>query len=165
MTNDNKNTIEVTNNENTIESLHSRLAEIQVTLKSPKGKTHFKGWKHRSAEDILHAVKPLLDGLSIIQSDEIVSVFPPFVYSKKTKTKTRKVAKQSATESDKVDQKSATESDKVAKQSATESDVEEESITDSYVAGVYLKATATISNGTHSYLPMGGQRKAQLSQD
>jgi hypothetical protein len=119
MTNDNGKNIEVTNDKNTIEWLHSRLAEIQENLKAPKGKTHFKGWKHRSAEDILHAVKPLLDGLSIIQSDEIVSMFPPFLYRK-----------------------------------------EEAKTADSYISGVYLKATATISNGTHSISSYGWAKES-----
>ena len=65
--------------------LYKRLAEIQQILKAPKTKKHFQGWKHRSAEDILNAVKPYLNGLSIILSDEIVSVFPPFVYEKTEK--------------------------------------------------------------------------------
>jgi hypothetical protein len=114
MTNDNEKNIEVTNNKNTIEWLHSRLAEIQAQLKAPKDKTHYKGWKHRSAEDILESVKPLLYGLSIIQSDEIVSMFPPFLYRS-----------------------------------------EEAKTADSYISGVYLKATATISNGTHSISAYG----------
>jgi|DEB0MinimDraft_3_1074331.scaffolds.fasta_scaffold11749_3 hypothetical protein len=65
--------------------LYKRLAEIQKNLKAPKTKKHYQGWKHRSAEDILNAVKPLLDGESIILTDEIVSVFPPFVYEKTEK--------------------------------------------------------------------------------
>ena len=65
--------------------LYKRLSEIQKNLKAPKTKEHFQGWKHRSAEDILNAVKPLLDGLSITLTDEILSVFPPFVYEKTEK--------------------------------------------------------------------------------
>jgi len=82
MTNDDKKTDE---NKNTKEYLYKRLAEIQQNLKAPKTKEHFQGWKHRSAEDILNAVKPLLDGESIILSDEISSVFPPFMYEKTEK--------------------------------------------------------------------------------
>jgi hypothetical protein len=67
------------------EYLYMRLAEIQKSLKAPKTKKHFQGWKHRSAEDILNAVKPYLDGLSIILTDEIVSTFPPFLYEKTEK--------------------------------------------------------------------------------
>jgi hypothetical protein len=90
--------------------LYDRLAEIQKNLKAPKTKKHFQGWKHRSAEDILNAVKPLLDGESIILSDEIVSVFPPFVYEK----------------------------------------TEKNTKTNSVLSGIYIKSTATLSNGDHS---------------
>jgi len=95
---------------NSKEYLYQRLAEIQKNLKAPKTKKHYQGWKHRSAEDILNAVKPCLDGLSIILSDEIVSVFPPFVYEK------------------------------------TEKDTKINSV----LSGIYIKSTATLSNGYHS---------------
>lgn len=90
--------------------LYKRLAEIQKSLKAPKTKKHFQGWKHRSAEDILNAVKPLLNGESIILNDEIVSVFPPFVYEK----------------------------------------TEKNTKINSVLSGIYIKSTATISNGHHS---------------
>ena len=51
------------------------LNEIQQTLKAPKGQTNkFGGYKYRSCEDILEAVKPLLGDLSLTISDEIVEV-------------------------------------------------------------------------------------------
>jgi hypothetical protein len=41
--------------------VHELLSEIQNELKSPKGQTNeFGGFKYRSAEDILEAVKPLV---------------------------------------------------------------------------------------------------------
>ncbi len=136
MTNDNEKNIEVTNNKNTIEWLHSRLAGIQANLKAPKDKTHYKGWKHRSAEDILEAVKPLLDGLSIIQSDEIVSMFPPFLYrNEEAKTADSYI-------------------------SGFYIKATEAQITDSYISGVYLKATATISNGSHSISAYGWAKES-----
>lgn len=54
-------------------SLHTRLAGIQTELKAPKGQLNkFGGYNYRSCEDILTAVKPLLNGLSLTISDEIV---------------------------------------------------------------------------------------------
>jgi hypothetical protein len=53
------------------------LSEIQSKLKAPKGQTNtFGGYKYRSCEDIVEAVKPLLakcDG-SLVINDEIVGV-------------------------------------------------------------------------------------------
>lgn len=54
-----------------------RLADIQARLKAPKGQFNsFGGYKYRSAEDILEAVKPLLKeaGAVLTLSDEIVAV-------------------------------------------------------------------------------------------
>jgi hypothetical protein len=43
-------------------SLRQKLCNIQTELKAPKGQTNkFGGYKYRSCEDILTAVKPLLD--------------------------------------------------------------------------------------------------------
>ena len=51
------------------------LSKIQQELKAPKGqKSDFGGYKYRSCEDILEAVKPLLDGAVLLLSDEIVFV-------------------------------------------------------------------------------------------
>ena len=58
-------------------TLNERLIEIQHTLKAPKGQTNnFGGYKYRSAEDILEAVKPLLfeHGVSLILTDEPIAV-------------------------------------------------------------------------------------------
>lgn len=69
-------------------SLHTRLAEIQAELKAPKGQFNkFGGYAYRSCEDILTAVKPLLNGLSLTISDEIVMLGERF-YVKATATLT-----------------------------------------------------------------------------
>lgn len=55
----------------------TELARIQQELKAPKNQTNtFGGYKYRSCEDILEAVKPLLQtkGLSLILNDTIVGV-------------------------------------------------------------------------------------------
>jgi hypothetical protein len=49
------------------------LNKIQQGLKAPKGQMNkFGGYKYRSCEDILEAVKPLLCGATLIITDEIV---------------------------------------------------------------------------------------------
>ena len=54
---------------------YSRLAEIQRTLNAPKNQyNNFGKYKYRSCEDILEGVKPLLNGLFLSISDEIVPV-------------------------------------------------------------------------------------------
>lgn len=54
-------------------SLHQQLAEIQKSLAAPKGQMNtFGGYRYRSCEDILTAVKPLLGDLTIVISDEMV---------------------------------------------------------------------------------------------
>ena len=51
------------------------LAKIQQELKAPKGQYNsFGKYKYRSCEDILEAVKPLLDGCVLTLNDEIVEV-------------------------------------------------------------------------------------------
>jgi hypothetical protein len=53
----------------------SRLAEIQRELKAPKNQFNkFGNYKYRSCEDILEAVKPLLNDLVLTIGDEIVNV-------------------------------------------------------------------------------------------
>lgn len=48
------------------------LSEIQKELKAPKGQMNkFGGYRYRSCEDILEAVKPLLDEMSLEISDSI----------------------------------------------------------------------------------------------
>jgi hypothetical protein len=67
-------------------TLNESLARIQSQLNAPKGQTNsFGGYKYRSCEDILQAVKPLLDGLTITISDEI-QAFGERVYVKATAT-------------------------------------------------------------------------------
>lgn len=56
-------------------SIHTKLAAIQQKLKAPKNQVNkFGGYKYRSCEDILEAVKPLLKDLTLVISDEIVLV-------------------------------------------------------------------------------------------
>ncbi len=63
------------NQEVLTQTLHARLAKIQHDLKAPKGQFNkFGSYSYRKAEDILEAVKPLLDGLMLICRDEIVMV-------------------------------------------------------------------------------------------
>lgn len=55
--------------------LNKRLAEIQQNLKAPKKEFNkFGGYNYRSCEDILEAVKPLLNDTTLLIWDEIVSV-------------------------------------------------------------------------------------------
>lgn len=55
--------------------LAQRLAKIQKKLHAPKGqKNTFGNYAYRSCEDILEAVKPLLKGLNLYLSDEIVQL-------------------------------------------------------------------------------------------
>lgn len=54
-------------------SLNERLAEIQLSLNAPKSKRNdFGGYMYRSCEDILQAVKPMLNGLTLTLNDEIL---------------------------------------------------------------------------------------------
>ena len=67
---------------------YKKLMRIQSDLKAPKGqKNAFGGYKYRSCEDILEAVKPLLrrEEMILIISDELVSV-EGRVYIKATAT-------------------------------------------------------------------------------
>ena len=66
------------------------MQSIQTELKAPKGQTNkFGGYTYRSAEDILEAVKPLLNKYDcfLTVSDEIVEVGGR-VYVKATATVT-----------------------------------------------------------------------------
>lgn len=52
-----------------------KLAKIQAELKAPKNQFNkFGGYKYRNCEDILEAVKPLLNGAILTISDEIVMI-------------------------------------------------------------------------------------------
>lgn len=54
---------------------YKRLAHIQAHLNAPKNQYNsFGKYKYRSCEDILEGVKPLLDGLFLSISDEIVLI-------------------------------------------------------------------------------------------
>jgi len=62
------------------------LSQIQVNLKAPKGQFNkFGNYKYRSCEDIVEAVKPLLNGGILLLDDEIVEVAGR-VYVKATAT-------------------------------------------------------------------------------
>jgi len=61
--------------ENDLQKLTKKLNNIQQKLKAPKGqKNTFGKYNFRSCEDILEAVKPLLNDCVIIFDDEIVVV-------------------------------------------------------------------------------------------
>jgi len=52
-----------------------KLSRIQSNLKVPKSNTNkFGGYQYRSCEDILQGIKPLLNGLALTVSDDIVMV-------------------------------------------------------------------------------------------
>lgn len=69
-----------------MKTLTKRLADIQKTMNAPKcQKNEFGGYKYRSCEDILMAVKPLLGDLVITVNDEMALVGDR-VYVKATAT-------------------------------------------------------------------------------
>lgn len=71
-------------------SVHHKLKEIQKKLKAPKNqKNTFGGYKYRSCEDILEAVKPLLyeQDCTLTINDEVLAVMNS-VYVKATATLT-----------------------------------------------------------------------------
>lgn len=54
---------------------YARLAAIQENLNAPKNQYNsFGKYKYRSCEDILEGVKPLLNGLFLSISDEVVLI-------------------------------------------------------------------------------------------
>lgn len=56
-------------------TLVMKLNKIQKELKAPKGQyNNFGKYKYRSCEDILEAVKPLLDGVILTVNDDIVLI-------------------------------------------------------------------------------------------
>ena len=69
--------------------LYEKLLKAQVELKAPKGQYNsFGKYKYRSCEDILEALKPVLDKfkLTLFISDEIVEVGGSYKVSKKDET-------------------------------------------------------------------------------
>jgi hypothetical protein len=55
--------------------LQKALATIQKSLKAPKGQQNkFGGYKYRSCEDILEAVKPLIGSCTLTISDSIKQI-------------------------------------------------------------------------------------------
>lgn len=57
--------------------IHEKLRRVQIDLHAPKNQNNtFGNYRYRSAEDILEAVKPVLDvhGLTLVVGDEMVSV-------------------------------------------------------------------------------------------
>lgn len=60
-----------------MEGFMKRVSAVQTELKAPKGQTNkFGGYRYRSCEDILEAVKPLLKkyGLVLTISDEMIQL-------------------------------------------------------------------------------------------
>ena len=58
-----------------MKKIYSELARIQQELKAPKNKWNkFGQYAYRNAESILEAVKPLLNGLALIVTDELVYI-------------------------------------------------------------------------------------------
>lgn len=56
-------------------ALAQKLSQIQRELKAPKNQTNkFGNYRYRSCEDILEAIKPLLDDAIVVLNDEIVQV-------------------------------------------------------------------------------------------
>ena len=56
-------------------AINETLAEIQLALKAPKSQNNdFGKYKYRKCEDILEAIKPILNGATITLSDDIVEV-------------------------------------------------------------------------------------------
>lgn len=56
-------------------SIHEGLAKIQRELKAPKRQTNnFANFKFRSCEDILEALKPHLNGYTLVITDDIILV-------------------------------------------------------------------------------------------
>ncbi len=69
----------------------NKLAEIQQSLKAPKGQLNsFGGYKYRSCEDILEAVKPLLGEATLVISDELVNLGDRYYVKATTTLKTDK---------------------------------------------------------------------------
>jgi len=55
--------------------LKTRLAEVQQALKAPKSEWNdFSRYPYRTGENIIEAVKPILSGLLLTISDEVVAV-------------------------------------------------------------------------------------------
>ena len=58
-----------------MKNLVEKVSHIQKNLKAPKGQENkFGNYKYRNCEDILEAVKPLLNGLLLTISDDVVMV-------------------------------------------------------------------------------------------
>ena len=70
-------------------NIYEKLLKAQVELKAPKGQYNsFGKYKYRSCEDILEALKPVLDKLklTLFISDEIVEVGGSYKLEKKEET-------------------------------------------------------------------------------
>ena len=58
-------------------NIREKLLDIQIELKAPKNqRNNFGGYNYRSCEDILEAVKPLLEknGVILTVSDDIIQI-------------------------------------------------------------------------------------------
>lgn len=70
-------------------NIYEKLLKAQIELKAPKGQYNsFGKYKYRSCEDILEALKPVLEKLklALFISDEIVEVSGSYKVSKKEET-------------------------------------------------------------------------------
>ena len=75
-----------TNNQNVIEQSGNVLQKIQIELKAPKSKRNtFGNYNYRNCEDILEAVKPLLEkyNSTLVITDEVQEVGPVVVITAK----------------------------------------------------------------------------------
>jgi len=69
-------------------NIYNKLHDIQTQLKAPKNQfNQFGKYNYRSCEDILEAVKPLLNGLVLLLSDDIIQIGDRY-YVKATATLT-----------------------------------------------------------------------------
>lgn len=69
-------------------NIYNKLHDIQTQLKAPKNQfNQFGKYSYRSCEDILEAVKPLLNGLVLLLSDDIIQIGDRY-YVKATATLT-----------------------------------------------------------------------------
>jgi hypothetical protein len=93
-------------------SIYKKLFKIQFGLQAPKSQRNdFGKYNYRSCEDILQAVKPLLDGCTLVITDDIVfsGMLEDEIVSKGVMVKTQRVyIKSTATLSDGADSVSAT---------------------------------------------------------
>ena len=77
-------------------TINQELSRIQKNLKAPKAQFNkFASFNYRSCEDILEAVKPLLNGLCLVLNDEVVVIGDRY-YVKATATISNEITSISA---------------------------------------------------------------------